>query len=81
MPYQSTLMELEIGIQRMERRDPGQGARLRLWADRHVLPEFAGRILPIDAAVVRCCAHMHVPDPRSERDALIAATGVPLLDP
>ena len=33
-----TLMELEIGILRIERRDPEQGERLRTWMDRHVLP-------------------------------------------
>ena len=32
-----TLMELEIGILRIERRDTGQGERLRTWLDQHVL--------------------------------------------
>jgi len=32
--------------------------------------------LPIDADVARRCAGLHVPDPRSERDALIAATAL-----
>jgi len=49
---------------------------LRGWMDHHVLPEFAGRILPIDTEVARCCARLHVPDPRGERDALIAATAL-----
>jgi toxin FitB len=71
-----TSMELEIGILRIERRDPAQGALLRRWLDTRVLPVFAGRILPIDAAVARQCAHLHVPDPRPERDALIAATAL-----
>ncbi len=71
-----TLMELESGILRVERHDPGQGGRLRLWVDRHVLPEFAERTLPVDAAVALRCARLHVPDPRSERDALIAATAM-----
>lgn len=39
-----------------------------------VLPEFEGRILPVDVAVARAAAQMHVPDPCPERDALIAAT-------
>ena len=42
-------------------------------ADR-VLPVFEGRILPVDGPVALCCAALHVPDPRSDRDALIAAT-------
>ena len=41
-----------------------------------VLPAFDGRILPVDTAVARCCARLHVPDPRAERDALIAATAL-----
>lgn len=71
-----TLMELEIGILRIERRDAPQGKRLRTWMDRHVLPEFLGRTLPVDSAVALRCAQLHVPDPRSERDALIAATAI-----
>ena len=71
-----TLMELEIGILRIERRDDEQGRRLRRWMDRHVLPEFEDRTLPVDAAVALTCARLHVPDPRAERDALIAATAL-----
>ena len=71
-----TLMELEIGILRIERRDTVQGERLRTWMDRHVLPEFLERTLPVDSAVALKCAQLHVPDPRSERDALIAATAI-----
>ncbi len=71
-----TLMELEIGILRVERRDPEQGARLRSWMNGNVLPEFADRTLAIDAAVALRCARLHVPDPRSERHALIAATAL-----
>lgn len=71
-----TVMELEIGVLRIERRDPGQGARLRTWLDDRVLPEFAERTLPIDSTVARRCAGLHLPDPRSERDALVAATAL-----
>ena len=71
-----TLMELEIGILRIERRDPTQGERLRIWMDRQVLPEFLERTLPVDSAVALKCARLHVPDPRAERDALIAATAM-----
>ena len=49
---------------------------LRSWMDIHVLPAFAGRILPIDTPVARRCAQLHVPDPKSERDAFIAATAL-----
>ncbi len=71
-----TLMELEIGVLRMERRDELQGRRLRRWMDRNVLPEFRDRTLAIDSAVALMCARLHVPDPRPERDALIAATAM-----
>jgi toxin FitB len=71
-----TLMEIEQGILRAERRDPSQGSRLRAWMDRRVLPEFRERILSIDAAVALRCAPLHVPDPCSERDAFIAATAL-----
>ena len=71
-----TLMELEIGILRIERRDAAQGDRLRSWMDQHVLPEFLERTLPVDSAVALKCARLHVPDPRAERDALIAATAI-----
>ena len=71
-----TLMELEIGILRIERRDAKQGARLRQWMDQYVMPEFMERTLPIDIAVALKCARLHAPDPRAERDALIAATAI-----
>ncbi len=71
-----SLMEIEVGVLRMERRDATQGARLRAWVTHHVLPEFLNRILPIDATVALRCASLHVPDSRSERDALIAATAL-----
>jgi toxin FitB len=71
-----TIMELETGVLRVEQRDVTQGAMLRAWLDQHVLPEFTGRVLPVDTAVAQRCARLHVPDPRSERDALIAATAL-----
>ncbi|WP_267358729.1 MULTISPECIES: type II toxin-antitoxin system VapC family toxin [unclassified Methylobacterium] len=71
-----TIMEVELGIARCERRDARQAATLRLWLHERVLPAFAGRILPIDNAIALRCAHLHVPDPRSERDAWIAAAGL-----
>lgn len=71
-----TLMELEIGVLRIERRDAKQGLRLRQWLSDHVVTEFDGRVLSIDAAVARRCAALHVPNPCPERDALIAATAL-----
>ena len=71
-----TVLELELGVLLVERRDSKQGNALRIWLDNHVLPEFADRILPVDTVVAKRCAHLHVPDPRAERDALIAATAL-----
>ena len=71
-----TILELEIGILQTERRDPAQGATLRTWLEKSVLPEFEGRIFPVDTAVAQRCARLHVPDPRAERDAFIAATAL-----
>lgn len=71
-----TIMELELGVLSIERKDATQGAMLRAWLNQHVLPEFSGRTLPVDTAVAQRCARLHVPDRRSERDALIAATAL-----
>ncbi len=71
-----SVLELEIGILLIERRDQEQGTILRAWMDRHVLPTFSGRILAIDTAVAQRCATLHVPNPLSDRDALIAATAL-----
>ncbi len=71
-----TIMELELGVLSIERKDATQGSMLRAWLDQHVLPEFSGRTLPIDTAVAQRCARLHVPDKRGERDALIAATAL-----
>lgn len=71
-----TLMELEIGVLRMERRDATQGSQLRQWLNHQVIPEFEGRVLPVDATVAQHCASLHVPHPRPERDAMIAATAL-----
>jgi len=71
-----TILELELGVLAMECKDATQGALLRSWLEQRVWPEFADRTLPVDAAVALRCARLHVPDPRGERDALIAATAL-----
>lgn len=71
-----TVMELELGVLSIERKDASQGALLRAWLEQQVLPEFAARTLPVDSAVAQRCARLHVPDRRGERDALIAATAL-----
>jgi predicted nucleic acid-binding protein len=71
-----TVHELEIGVLLAERRDPSQGALLRLWLETLALPAFEDRILSVDAAVARRAAKFHVPDPHPINDALIAATAL-----
>lgn len=71
-----TIMELRMGILSLARRDAPQAAVLESWLSRQVMPSFSGRVLAIDLAVANQCAALHVPDPRSDRDALIAATAL-----
>lgn len=71
-----SLLELEIGILRLERRDTAQAAFLRTWFETRVIPFFDGRIIPIDETIALRTAPLHVPDPRPDRDAIIAATAI-----
>jgi predicted nucleic acid-binding protein len=71
-----TLMEIEQGILQLESRDARQGAAIRRWFEGQVRPAFDGRVLAIDDRVALRCARLHIPDPRKERDALIAATAL-----
>ena len=71
-----TILELETGILLVERRDSTQGAVLRDWFNSHVLPAFSNRVLAVDTPVAQRCAKLHVPNPRSDRDAIIAATAL-----
>ncbi len=71
-----SLFELERGVQQMERRDPQQGAALRAWLEDRVLPVWEQRTLPLTREVALICAGLHIPDPKSERDAWIAATAL-----
>jgi hypothetical protein len=41
-----------------------------------VLPTFSERILPVDMAVARRSAALHIPNPRPIREGLIAATAL-----
>jgi len=69
------LLELEKGILALERRTPPQGSALRAWLT-GVRSSFSGRILPFNGNTAILCAAMHVPNPRSDRDAMIAATAL-----
>ena len=71
-----TILEIEMGILLKQRKDPKQGAILRQWMNQKMLPAFEGRILPLDTTIALACAQLHIPDPKSERDAMIAATAI-----
>ena len=68
-----TLLELEIGLLRMERKDTAQGRTLRTWVTR-LQQQFSARTLPFTAHTALRCAAMQVPHLRSFRDSMIAAT-------
>jgi predicted nucleic acid-binding protein len=71
-----SILEIELGALLVARKDAAQGEVLRAWIDDRILPRFEGRILAVDTAVAQHCARLHVPDPRAERDSLIAATAL-----
>ncbi len=71
-----TLFELERGISQMERRDAAQGSVLRRWLNDQIMTTYEHRTLPLTRAVALICANLHIPDPKSERDAWIAATAI-----
>ena len=69
------ILELEKGVLALERRTPPQGQALRMWLS-GVRASFAGRILPFTGQTAVLCASLHVPNPRADRDAMIAATAL-----
>ena len=71
-----TILEIEMGILQIERKDHKQGAIYRTWLNSQVLKAFSDRVLPFDTSIALKCAQLHVPDPKSERDAMIASTAI-----
>jgi toxin FitB len=71
-----TLFELERGVRQIERRDAAQGSVLRRWLSDQIMTTYEHRSLPLTRAVALICANLHIPDPKSERDAWIAATAI-----
>src|SRR3546814_18170384 len=59
-----------------KRIDPVTGEILRAWFETDVLQAFADRIIAVATEVAMRCAALHVPDPPSERDGLLAATAL-----
>ena len=71
-----SLMELHKGILGVARTDAAQARVLQVWLERDVLLAFKDRILPVDPETAFLCSPMHVPDPRPDNDAWIAATAL-----
>lgn len=71
-----SILEIEIGIKRMERRDGPQAAVLRKWSSAMYERFDMARILPFDHEMALLCAALHVPDKRSYNDAMLAATAL-----
>lgn len=69
----ASLMELESGTAKIERRQKALGTAMRAWVDTQLRPAFEGRILPIDAAVVKRWSQLSYPE---VRDGLLAATAL-----
>lgn len=69
-----TILEIEFGILAKEAQDPTQGRVLRSWVTDIVLPQFSGRILPVDTLVATECARLLRLRTIQLADALIAAT-------
>lgn len=68
-----SLLDLETAAIRRAPRERAQAVRLHRWIDEQVLPAFAGRIVPLDAAVIARRRGVALSDPR---DALVAATAL-----
>lgn len=69
-----TVMEIEQGILIVGRRDHRQADILRAWMTGWLVPRFQARILAFDVVAAFRCAAMHVPNPKPDRDSMIAAT-------
>lgn len=71
-----TILEIQMGILQIERKDPRQAAIYKTWLNSHVLKAFSDRVLSFDTNSALKCAQLHVPNPKSERDAMIASTSI-----
>lgn len=67
------LLEIENAAARLGRKDHAAGLAVRDWIDNRVMPAFEGRVLPVDAAVVRRRAQLPY---ANTRDGLLAATAL-----
>lgn len=71
-----SILEIRHGALLLQRRDPTQAEVFLAWLMDRILPNFPDRILPITTPIALACAALHVPDPKPDRDAWIAATAL-----
>ena len=71
-----TMMEIEIGIKRLELYDSRQASVIRAWKEGPLAMQFRGRFVSVDLEIAERCAPLHIPDPKPEIDALLAATAI-----
>ncbi|MFC3122389.1 type II toxin-antitoxin system VapC family toxin [Agaribacter flavus] len=71
-----SILEIELGVLQLERKDIKQASVYKMWLNDQVLKAFSERILSFNTSIALKCAQLHVPDPKSERDAMIAATSI-----
>lgn len=67
------LLEIENAAARLGKKDRVAGLGAREWIDNHVMPAFEGRVLPVDAQIVRRRAQLPY---ANTRDGLLAATAL-----
>jgi predicted nucleic acid-binding protein len=67
------LLEMESAAARLARKDRAAGLLVRRWIDDRVMHAFEGRVLPVDAAIVRRRAQLPY---ANTRDGLLAATAL-----
>lgn len=71
------LSELKEGeLKARHKNDLQKANAIKQWIDTYVLTEFKNRILPITPDIGLICANLHIPNPREQHDALIAATAL-----
>lgn len=68
-----SLLEIENAAARLARKDKAAGLSVREWIDNQLLPAFEGRVLAVDAAVVRRRAQLPY---ANTRDGLLASTAL-----
>lgn len=70
-----TVLELERGVPALEHHTPSKGEALRNWLN-GVRLTFKNNIFPFTGQTAEIGASLYIPNPRSERDAMIAATAI-----